>query len=162
MKNKITVGVVITLFILGAGFTMMPYADEPVPYPEGYRKWPHIKASLVGPTSPNFKTFGGFNHIYANDKAMEGYATGNFPQGSVFIFDVLEGIEKNGNTVEGNRRYMDVMIKDSIKYGSTGGWGYEEFKGNSKTERILTEARRTECINCHNKQTDHVFSEWKE
>ena len=162
MKNKITVAGVITLFTLGAGFTMLPDADETVPYPEGYRKWSHIKTGLVGPTDPNFNTIGGFHHIYANDKAMEGYATGNFPQGSIFIFDVLEGIERNGNTAEGKRRLLDVMIKDSIKYSSTGGWGYEEFKGNSKTNRTLTEARRLQCINCHNQQKDHVFSELRE
>jgi hypothetical protein len=40
-----------------------------------------------------FKSTGGFPHIYANDKAMQGYASGYFPQGSIFVFDVIDGVE---------------------------------------------------------------------
>jgi hypothetical protein len=162
MKKRKIVILVTMLFTFGAGFTIHPYADETVPYPEGYRKWVHIKTGLIGPTSPSFQTTGGFHHIYANDKAMAGYTLGNFPEGSIIVFDVLEAIEKNGNTTEGKRRHVDVMIKDSIKYRSTGGWGYEEFKGNSKTERVLTETVRTQCFNCHTSEKDHVFSNLRE
>jgi len=162
MKKRITVILSIMLFTLGVGFTIRPNADDLVLYPEGYRKWVHIRTGLVGPANRNFQSNGGFHHIYANDKAMEGYVTGSFPEGSIFVFDVLEAIEKDGNTVEGKRRVVDVMIKDSIKYRSTGGWGYEEFKGNSKTERVLTETRRTVCFNCHTRQKDYIFSDWRE
>jgi len=158
----ITVILAIVLFPLGAGFAIRHNADEPVPFPEGYRKWVHIRTGLIGPANRNFQFNGGFHHIYANDKGMEGYATGNFPEGSIFVFDVIEGIEKDGNTAEGKRRLVDVMIKDSIRYRSTGGWGYEEFKENSKTERVLTETRKTECFNCHTKQKDYIFSDWRE
>ena len=162
MRKRITVILAIMLFTLGVGFTIRPIADDLVLYPEGYRKWVHIRTGLVGPTNPDFQISGGFHHIYSNNKAMEGYATGIFPEGSIFVFDVLEGIEKDGNTAEGKRKVVDVMIKDSIKYRSTGGWGYEEFKGNSKTERVLSETRRTECFNCHAKQKDYIFSDWGE
>jgi hypothetical protein len=163
MKKHITVILVILLPTLGAGFAIFPDTYDAVPYPEGYRKWTHIGTGLVGPANRNFQLAGGFHHIYANDKAMEGYAIGNFPEGSIFVFDVLEGIEKDGNTAAGKRRHIDVMIKDSIKYRSTGGWGFEEFKGDSKTERVLTEARRTDCFNCHQaRQKDYIFSDWRE
>jgi hypothetical protein len=162
MKRRLTVMLGITLFILGASFVIRPKADEQVPYPEGFRKWTHIKTGLIGPNSPGFKTTGGFHHIYANDKAMQGYASGYFPQGSIFVFDVIEGIEAGGNTAEGNRRLVDVMMKDSLRYPTTGGWGYEEFKGSSKTERTLTEPVRTACFNCHTKQTDYIFSELRD
>lgn len=149
------------LFFFGISFTIHPATDNKVPYPEGYRKWTHIKTGLIGPSSPAFKSTGGFHHIYANDKAMQGFTTGNFPEGSIFVFDVLEGIESNGSTIEGNRRHIDVMAKDSTQYISTGGWGYEEFKGNSQTERVLTEAIRTNCFNCHTQQKDFIFSDWR-
>src|SRR5688572_25163271 len=128
MKKRITVMLVIMLFTLGAGFKLRPYAEEPLPYPEGSRKWVNVRTGLVGPDNRNFQIIGGFHHIYANNKAMEGYASGIFPEGSILVFEVLEGIEKDGNTEEGKRRHVDVMIKDSIRYHSTGGWGYEEFK----------------------------------
>ena len=162
MKRCLTVMLGITLVISAASFIIHPKADEPVPYPEGFRKWTHIKTGLIGPNSPAFKTTGGFHHIYANGKAMQGYASGHFPQGSVFVFDVIDGVEADGSTSEGKRNHVDVMIKDSLRYPSTGGWGYEEFKGSSKTERMLTETVRTACYNCHTRQADHIFSELRD
>lgn len=162
MRKCITASLIILSTVMGASFIIRPKTDSPVPYPEGFRKWTHIKTGLIGPNSAAFKTAGGFHHIYANDKAMQGYASGNFPQGSVFVFDVIDGIEANGNTVEGNRNHVDVMVKDSLRYPTTGGWGYEEFKGSSKTERLLTETVRTACFNCHTKQGDYIFSELRD
>lgn len=162
MKKIVTVILLTIVFISGMSLNFRPPADAPVPYPEGFRKWNHVKTGLIGPNSSAFKTTGGFHHIYANDRAMEGYASGHFPQGSIFVFDVIEGNEKDGNTIEGNRRHVDVMVKDSLRYPSTGGWGYEEFKGNSKTERVLTETVRTACFNCHTRQPDYIFSDLRE
>jgi hypothetical protein len=54
------------------------------------------------------------------------------------------------------------MLKDSLKYASTGGWGYEEFKGNSKTERVLTETVRSACFKCHSQVNDYIFSDLRE
>ena len=162
MNRYITVMLGITFFILAASFIIRPKADGPVPYPDGFRKWTHVKTGLIGPNSPAFKTTGGFHHIYANDKAMQGYASGYFPQGSVIVFDVIDGVEADGSTIEGKRNHVDVMIKDSLRFPATGGWGYEEFKGSSKTERMLTETVRTACFNCHAKQEDHIFSELRD
>jgi hypothetical protein len=162
MKRFLTVILLITVIISGTAFIIRPKADEPVPYPDGFRKWTHIKTGLIGPSSAAFKSTGGFHHIYANDKAMQGYASGYFPQGSVIVFDVIEGVEANGNTSEGKRNHVDVMVKDSLRYAATGGWGFEEFKGSSKTERVLTETVRTACFNCHTKQGDYIFSELRD
>jgi hypothetical protein len=148
--------------IIAASFTTIKIAENEIPYPEGYRHWTFIKTKLVGPKSPGFAFNGGFNHIYANEKAMQGYVTGKFPEGAVLVFDVIDAAEANGNAKETNRNHVDVMIKDSVKFATTGGWGYEEFKGSSKTERLLTPTAKTQCFNCHAKQDDYVFSEFKE
>lgn len=58
-------------------------ATKTVDYPEGYRRWVHIKSSIIGPESPIFKRFGGIHHIYANPQAMKGFKTGHFPDGSI-------------------------------------------------------------------------------
>ena len=136
-------------------------AEEEVPYPEGYRMWAHIKTGLIRPENPNFKFSDGYHHIYANAKAMQGYTSGNFPEGSILIFDVLDTKEQNGNIQEGSRKHLDVMVKDSLKYTSTGGWGYEEFNGDSHTERMLTPTVKIQCHNCHAKTSDNVFSEFR-
>ena len=56
-----------------------------------------------------------------------------------------------------------MMSKDSRLYSATGGWGFERFGGDSKTDRPLTEEHRQQCFNCHAQKKDHdfVFSEFK-
>jgi hypothetical protein len=137
--------------------------NDAVPYPTGYRLWTHVKAALIGPQSPAFENSGGIHHIYANEKAMEGYRTGKFPDGSVIVADFLETRENAGVTTEGPRRRIDVMVKDSKRYAATGGWGFEQFRGDSQTDRMVTAENATKCFACHAKQKDHdsVFSEFR-
>src|SRR5437899_11105382 len=71
-------------------------ADAPVAYPEGYRKWTHVKSGAIGPASSQYSSIGGFQHIYANAQAMAGYRTRVFPEGSVVVFDWLEMRDKAG------------------------------------------------------------------
>ena len=128
-----------------------------MPYPQNYRQWVHIKSGLVGPQSPIYARYGGLHHIYANDKAMEGYRTGHFPDGAVIVFDLLEVQENAGVTTESARRFIDVMTKDSKLHAETGGWGYEEFKGDSQTERSLTAETKAQCAKSHASQKAHDF-----
>jgi hypothetical protein len=94
---------------------------------------------------------------------MEGYRTGKFPDGSVIVADFLETRENAGVTTEGPRRRIDVMVKDSKRYAATGGWGFEQFRGDSQTDRMVTAENATKCFACHAKQKDHdsVFSEFR-
>lgn len=133
--------------------------DE-IPYPTGYRHWTRVTSALIGPQSPAFKDSGGIHHIYANEKAMEGYGAGRFPDGSVLVADFLETKESQGVTMEGPRRRIDVMIKDGKRYAGTGGWGFEQFRGDSQTDRLVTPEIAATCFACHSKQKerDLVFS----
>lgn len=160
-----TIYIKFAMILLFAGMSIFSFAkplrENEVQYPEGYRFWTHIKTGLVGPTNPNFQTNGGYHHIYANEKAMEGYKGGKFPDGSVIVFDLLNITEQNGNFQEAERKHLDVMVKDSKKFSETGGWGYEEFNGDSHTERTLTDTTKTQCFTCHSKKDDFVFSEFR-
>ncbi|HKX83220.1 MAG TPA: cytochrome P460 family protein [Pyrinomonadaceae bacterium] len=144
----------------------MVYAQDVnlVPYPEGFRKWTHVKSAIVGPGNRAFPKYGGMHHIYANQKALEGFTTGNFKDGSVIVFDLFELIEKDGARIEGSRRFIDVMHKDDKRFANTGGWGFEEFTGSSHTERVLDEKAAMTCFSCHVSQRDHgyVFSKLRE
>ena len=137
--------------------------NDEVPYPVGYRLWTHVKAGLIGPQSPAFESSGGIHHIYANEKAMEGYRAGRFPDGSVLVADFLETRESAGVTTEGPRRRIDVMVKDSKRYAATGGWGFEQFRGDSQTDRMVTAEIASKCFACHarQKERDSVFSEFR-
>jgi len=57
--------------------------------PEGYRNWTHVKTAV---NNPAFASHSGFHHIYANAKALEGYKTGQFADGAIIVFDVLESL----------------------------------------------------------------------
>ena len=138
-------------------------APPEVPYPAGFRAWTHVTSGVISPGSPAFDHFGGLHSIYANKPALEGYRTGRYPDGSVLAFDVVALAEDavSHTSTPGQRRIVDVMVKDSTLYAATGGWGYGEFKGSSRTERSLTQAQAASaCHSCHQtrKATDSVFS----
>jgi hypothetical protein len=122
----------------------------PVDYPEGYRKWAHIKSSMIGPTHPQFSVNGGFQHVYANEAALKGYRTRAFPEGSVIVVDWLEMRENNGALQEGPRRQIDVMVRDSARYRDSGGWGFQRFVKDSKTE-LATSPTPQQCFACHDR-----------
>ena len=120
----------------------------PVAYPDGYRAWTHVKSSLISPAHANFATQGGFQHIYANTEAMTGYRSRTFPDGAVIAFEWLEMQDRNGAYTEGPRRQLDVMVKDSQRFASTGGWGFQRFAKDSKTELAATPTPQ-QCFSCH-------------
>ena len=152
-----------SVLILTGVVNLWARSENPGAYPLNYRKWVHVKSTLVDPKSPTAGRYGGLHHIYANERAMEGYRTGQFPEGSVIVFDLLETRESAGTTVEGPRRFIDVMTKESKRYAETGGWRFEEFKGDSQTDQTLTAQARTECYTCHvrKKSHDFVFSDFR-
>jgi hypothetical protein len=149
---------------LVAAFASAVAAAPPVPYPEGYRQWTHVKSMVIQPGHPLHDAFGGIHHIYANEKAVRGYRKGGpMPDGAVIVFDLLEA-DAGGNAIqEGARKVVGVMVKDTAKWRATGGWGFEGFKGDSKTERAVGAEAATACFGCHapQKAQDYVFSRWR-
>lgn len=161
--------IIIFLFILLISIIIYANAESlkkeqpEVNYPEGYRQWIHIKSMIIQEGHPLYDSFGGIHHIYANSKAFKAMKTKkSFPDGAVIVFDLLEAKTENNAIVEGNRKVVGVMQKNTKKFKETGGWGFEGFSGNTK-ERIVKNPK-TECFNCHEsmKDTDYVFSNWRQ
>lgn len=148
------------LYLAVASPALLAAGPPPVPYPEGYRDWRHVKSMLIAPGHSLYEAFGGIHHLYANKKALQGYARGKFPDGAVIVFDLLEAKTADNATVEGNRKIVGVMRKDSRRYGATGGWGFEGFKGDGKSDRAVGKNAATACFECHTqrKENDFVFS----
>jgi hypothetical protein len=145
-----------------AAIAIATAAEAPVPYPEGFRSWMVAKSMVVGPAHASFPNRGGLHHYYANAKAVAGYRTGTFPDGAIVVDEAVFTKEGEGRgtglLLEGERRFLDVMVKDAQRYKSTGGWGYEHFDRDDQTGR-LTDAERGTCATCHAKApADHVFS----
>jgi hypothetical protein len=136
---------VLTLTLFGAA-TALP----PVEYPDGYRTWAHVKSTLISPSHARFATNGGFQHVYANAQALVGYRSRVFPEGAVVVVDWLEMRDSSGAFGEGPRRHIDVMQKDSLRYSATGGWGFQRFVKDSKTELAASPSPQ-ECFACHNR-----------
>ena len=119
-----------------------------------YRGWTHVKSALIGPKSKAFATEGGIHHIYANEKAMAGIKTGQFQNGSILIYDLLEVTKADGITFEEQRRRTDMMVKDDIKSRDTGGWEFRQFIGTDRRSAKLTASQRANCFECPNRQKE--------
>ena len=148
MRRSTAVALTALLALVLASRPWQAPPPEEVAYPEGYRSWNHVKSGLVGPSHATFRANGGFQHIYANAKAMEGYRTRAFPEGSVIVFDWIELRDTLGKFVEGPRRQTDVMVKDSTKFSATGGWGFQRFVKDSRAERAAAPTPQ-QCFACH-------------
>ena len=151
--------------------TLRADADTGTPYPEGYRSWTFLHASMVPST---FEAFGkkpcekpctaGIFYFYANDKAIEGLRTGSYPDGAILAEEMLEWLSPSGASArEGQRRLVGVMVKDSQRYSSTAGWGYGSFDDGSRLDKLDAKARET-CHQCHvaRKDQGYVFATYKE
>ncbi len=145
------------LLLLGASERQMQ-----VDYPESYRRWTHVTSGVNG---AEFGPFEGMYHIYANAKALRGYRSGRFPDGATLVFD-LHQVRTEGNATQPvARKFIDVMQKDSRRFQSTGGWGYEEFAGGDRSKRrIAPDAMIKRCHSCHvaRQSADSVISRFRE
>src|SRR5687768_12844304 len=109
----------LTVLVAALSFVAMTAQTPTVPFPDGYRDWRHVKSMVIAQGHPLFEAFGGIHHIYANDLALKGYASGKFPDGSIIVFDLLEAHTKDNATTEGARKVLGVMHKDSKRWPAT-------------------------------------------
>ena len=148
--------------LIAAGVAFAGDMGAPVPFPAEYRKWAVTKSVVLGPEHKGFAINGGFHHFYANEKAMEGFRTGQFPDGSVVVDERLEARQEAGATFEGPRNSVAVMEKEATRYQSTGGWGFDVFGAENRTEGASATVRAA-CFSCHSQRKDHdfLFSEFR-
>lgn len=153
----------LVLFAILLPAVSLLHAADSVPYPQGYRSWYHVKSMVIESGHPLYDSFGGIHHIYANAKALQGYRTGRFPDGAVIVFDLLEARTENHALVEGPRKLVGVMHRDARRYGATGGWGFEGFRGDGR-ERLVGAQAEAACFQCHTSQKarTYVFSELRD
>jgi hypothetical protein len=118
---------------------------------------------VIEPGHALHASFGGIHHLYANDQAMQGYRSGRFPDGAVIVFDLLDAPAGDHAITEGARKVVGVMHRDAKKFASTGGWGFEGFAGDSRTQRVVGANAASACFACHQSQRDreYVFSGYR-
>ena len=170
--RKLLSFIVASSFALGALLTLARPSDTEastayprplVPFPDGYLTWRHLGSVVNEPNDKNRATapHGMVHHIYGNDLALEGLRAGKFADGAVFVADWFPLREKYpGGFEEGARNRIDVMVRDA-RFAETGGWGFDQFAGDSRTARnVAPGAASKQCFECHRKveARGYVFS----
>jgi hypothetical protein len=130
---------------------------ESVEFPSNFRHWVRVGTGVVLPNADaKLMSEEGIHDVFANQEAVKGYASGDFPDGSIVIYELREAKPTNGVIVESERKRLDVMIKDSRLYKSTGGWQFKRFWGNDETHDAISDSGAT-CFSCHSKAQAHGF-----
>jgi len=156
------VPLILVLTLAAAFSTQVTSALGTVDYPSNYRSWQHLKSMIIQPGHPLEEPFGGIHHIYANAKAFSGLTNGEYESGAIFVFDLLEYVERDKTIVEANRKRIDVMQYDPSRFTATGGWGFDTFVGNSMVERVEQDVVSA-CFGCHQsaEASNFVFSQYR-
>ena len=128
MKKYCVVVAGTVLIILVSSFKFAVPVYEEVSYPAAYRGWTHVKSTILGPQHPNLN-YRGFNHVYANDLAMKDTRAENFLKDPFLSLKLSRPNRLKITPPKRQRHHMDVIQKDSLKFASTGGWGYAQFEG---------------------------------
>ena len=128
--------------------------------PIGYRHWFHVNTMVVDKASPLFAVLGGMHNVHVNSAGEAALKNGGpYPNGTKFVIDLHDFAVVDGAYVEGGVKGLALMEKDSNKYASTGGWGFQFWAGGDPTKPIVTDAAK-QCFECHQpkKAQDYVYS----
>src|SRR5207253_6423981 len=94
----------------------------------------------------------GVHMIYVNSAGLDRLKRGGstpYPDGTMFSDDVRDYSAADGVYVQGaTRKAITLMVKDSKKYASTGGWGFQAWAGGDPTKRIANDSEK-QWFNCH-------------
>jgi hypothetical protein len=130
----------------------------PVNFQRGYL----ANSMLVTKEPNNTGLLTGLHLIYVNAIGADRFKRGGsaaYPDGTVFVDDVREFSVDELVYHQGGRKFLTVMVKDSKKYASTGGWGFQAWKGGDPSKPIADEPTK-QCFGCHvpQKTNDYVFA----
>jgi hypothetical protein len=165
MRKHITsfLALAVALISLGSS-SATPPADD-IPFPNGFRDWFVVNSMIVTKDSPMFGQIGGLHIIYVNAKGFATLKNGGplpYPDGTVFADDVHDFSVKDGSYVEGDKKAVTMIVKDSKKYATNGGWGFQAWAGGDPSKPLVPDqAHATQaCFACHipQKGNDYTFS----
>jgi hypothetical protein len=129
-----------------------------VTIPSGYRQW-----ELIAPAQ-EAEPLNELRAVLGNAIAIKAYreATLPFPDGTILAklaWKHVQSSEFAPASFPGAATTVQIMVKDSKKYASTGGWGFGRFINGKPAD----EAQHQTCFACHQanvKGHDYVFTRW--
>jgi hypothetical protein len=129
-----------------------------VTIPRGYRGWQVIAPALEAAPLNELRV------VLGNPAAIQAYGDARlpFPDGTILVklaWRRVASPEFEPASVPGAATTVQVMVmvKDSIRYAATGGWGFGRFIGGESVD----EAQHQTCFACHEaraKAHDFVFT----
>ncbi len=162
MRHKLFQTVIVSVASLSVAGVLTAQTGDRLRIPAGFQHWYLVNSLLVTKDSPQFDTTGGLHHVYVNDVGLARLKKGGsapYPDGTVFADDVREFSLFDGAYTEGKRKVIPVMLKDSKKYRSTGGWGFQAWAEGDPNKPLVTDPVKS-CFACHTPQkaNDYLFS----
>ncbi len=150
------------LAILFTGRALFANTEAGVEIPTGFQHGYLANSMLVTKEPNNTGLITGIHLVYVNRVGFGRLRRGGamaFPDGTIFTDDVREYSQDDGVYHQGDRKFLTVMVKDSKKYASTGGWGFQAWLGGDPTKPIVNDPGK-QCFACHTarKANDYVNS----
>jgi hypothetical protein len=124
-----------------------------VTIPDGYRSWEFVASSQETGNLDELRA------VVGNAPSMAAYRSDTlpFPDGSILVKLAYRRVQSNefpAAFVPGSPTTVQVMVKDSKRYASTGGWGFGRFSDGVPVD----EAQHRTCFACHAAHVhDHDF-----
>ena len=156
-----------TLLVVGAACASLAVVSgaqtgDALPIPPRFDDWYLVNSMIVTKDSPQANAIGGLHHIYVNAIGLPRLKKGGttpYPDGTVFADDLREFSLMDGSYVQGKRKAIPVMVKDSKRYASTGGWGFQAWATGDPQKPLVTDSVKA-CFQCHapQKPNDYTFS----
>ncbi|HEY3675348.1 MAG TPA: cytochrome P460 family protein [Candidatus Tumulicola sp.] len=151
--------------------------------PAGYRNWELVSVTALGPP------FSDVRAKLGNPIAMQDFRRGTIPyrDGAIIVRlawkQIMDPATNAGMRLEGQQMGLSaaaiakllagsveagpptnvqLMIKDSKRYASTGGWGFAQFTNGKRDVVITAPNNPRSCFVCHEpaKATDFVFTRY--
>jgi hypothetical protein len=136
-----------------------------VSFPDKFQEWFVVNSMVVTKDSPISSQIGGMHIIYVNATGLPTLRKGGplpYPDGTIFADNVHEFSEKDGSYVEGDKKAVTVMVKDSKKFATTGGWGFQVWARGDPSKPLVPDTAHAvrACFSCHTprKSQDYTFS----
>lgn len=147
---------------VAAAGTLWASTQEGPRVPTDFQRGYLVNSMLVTKEPNKTGIVSGLHLIYVNRAGLERLKRGgstSYPDGTVLTDDVRNFSVDDGVYRQGDRKAITVMVKDSKKYASTGGWGFQAWIGGDLAKPIVNDAPK-QCYACHRTQkgNDAVFS----
>jgi hypothetical protein len=126
--------------------------------PDGYRRWEFIAPALERDPLNELRA------VLGNSMAIAAYQakTLPFPDGTILAklaWKHVQSPEFAPASIPGVATTVQIMVKDSKRYATTGGWGFGRFINGKAADEVQHQT----CFACHQanvKGHDYVFTRW--